>query len=61
MVGWDRPNVFAPPSPAELAAGTVWSVNLTTPANTNRATGLPQVLIHSLSAIINFMYENLWL
>ena len=44
MVGWDRPNVFAMPSAAELASGDVWSVNLTTPANTVRATGLPQVL-----------------
>ena len=45
MIGWDRPNVFAVPTPAELAAGTVWQVNLTVPANTNQATGLPQVLI----------------
>ena len=44
QVGWDRQNVFAAPTALELATGTVWEVNLTTPANTITATGLPQVL-----------------
>ena len=46
--------MFAVPTPAELATGTVWPVNLTTPANTNLATGLPQVLTFGLERLISF-------
>ena len=52
QVGWDRQNVFAAPTVGELAAGTVWEVNLTTPANTNTATGLPQVIILFLERVL---------
>ena len=44
---WDRRDLFAKPTPAEIAAGTVWQVDLCTPANTNLATSLPQVFFNT--------------